>query len=148
MVTGTYLLCSAFLFCFVLFCFVCFCFFVVASSRRLLQRNLLAFGQLSRAILAAKGKLRLQMSMHADVYALLPPTRCHTARHPTCSSYRHRNVAKLLYIHMLGYPSQFGQVMGSPASSARNPNPDPNPTVAARWRCSSSSRAPTSQRSA
>jgi hypothetical protein len=28
---------------------------------------------------------------------------------------RHRNVAKLLYIHMMGYPAHFGQVRASPA---------------------------------
>ncbi len=26
------------------------------------------------------------------------------------ASYRHRNVAKLMYIHMMGYPSHFGQM--------------------------------------
>lgn len=28
------------------------------------------------------------------------------------NTYRCRNVAKLLYIHMLGYPAHFGQVSG------------------------------------
>ena len=33
-----------------------------------------------------------------------------TAFKSEASNYRHRNVAKLLFIHMLGYPSHFGQM--------------------------------------
>lgn len=30
--------------------------------------------------------------------------------------YRHRQLAKLLYVHMLGYPAHFGQVLGRDSS--------------------------------
>lgn len=30
--------------------------------------------------------------------------------------HRHRQLAKLLYVHMLGYPAHFGQVLGRDAS--------------------------------
>ena len=30
--------------------------------------------------------------------------------------HRHRQLAKLLYVHMLGYPAHFGQVLGRPSS--------------------------------
>lgn len=32
------------------------------------------------------------------------------ARVPAENPFRHRNVAKLLYMHMLGYPTHFGQM--------------------------------------
>ena len=36
--------------------------------------------------------------------------------------YRHRNVAKLMYIHMLGYPTHFGQMeVGTRVSSPSPP---------------------------
>lgn len=36
------------------------------------------------------------------------------------STYRHRNVAKLLYVHMLGYPTHFGQMECIKLISARS----------------------------
>ena len=35
--------------------------------------------------------------------------------------YRARNIAKLLYIHMLGYPAHFGQVRRIPATTCEKP---------------------------
>ena len=55
------------------------------------------------------------------------------------SRYRHRNVAKLMYIHMLGYPTHFGQ-METLKLLAANGFPEKVCTPLAQ-RCCGSSRA-------
>ena len=44
------------------------------------------------------------------MHAAAPLCRIRTSFKEEDTSFRHRNVAKVLFIHMLGYPSHFGQI--------------------------------------
>lgn len=47
--------------------------------------------------------------------------------------HRHRQLAKLLYVHMLGYPAHFGQVLGRDTSLRSLTR---KPSAARSWTCS------------